>query len=180
MKLTLFTLSSALSVHAAVLGERAGNAVVGKPEGFASSTTGGGSAACAAPSDVTQLKQWLSDSTARCIVIDKEFNFKNTEGRVTENGCRPASNKCPGNGGQDAINGANWCTNGNAGAGSKTISVTYDKAAIAGINVGSNKSIIGNSDSRDLQLNITNGSQALEAKVSSVARVFVSPTEQRM
>ncbi|KAG9200114.1 hypothetical protein G6514_007591 [Epicoccum nigrum] len=143
MKLTLFTLGSALSVHAAVIGERAGNAVVGKPEGFASGTTGGGSAACAAPSDITQLKEWLTDSTARCIVIDKEYNFKTTEGSATENGCRPASNKCPGNGGQDAINQASWCTNGNAGAGSKTISVTYDKAGIAGINMGSNKSVIG-------------------------------------
>lgn len=35
------------------------------------------------------------------------------------------------------------CTNGNAGAGVKTISVTYDKAGVAGINVGSNKSIVG-------------------------------------
>ena len=159
MKLTLFTLGSALSAHAAVIGERAGNAVVGKPEGFASGTTGGGSAACAAPSDITQLKTWLTDSTARCIVIDKEYNFKTTEGSATENGCRPASNKCPGSGGQDAINQASWCTNGNAGAGSKTISVTYDKAGIAGINVGSNKSIIGRLDTRDLHLDITNRSR---------------------
>ena len=152
MKLTLFTLGSALSVHAAVIGERASNAVVGKPEGFASGTTGGGSAACAAPSDITQLKEWLTDSTARCIVIDKEYNFKTTEGSATENGCRPASNKCPGNGGQDAINQASWCTNGNAGAGSKTISVTYDKAGIAGINMGSNKSVIGKFDSTEISI----------------------------
>lgn len=71
------------------------------------------------------------------------YNFKGTEGTVTETGCRPASNTCPGSGGQDAINGASWCTNGNAGAGAKPITVTYDKAGVAGINVGSNKSIIG-------------------------------------
>lgn len=76
-------------------------------------------------------------------MLDKEFNFKGTEGQVTETGCRPASNKCPGNGGQDAINQASWCTNGNAGAGSTNIQVTYDKAGIAGLTVGSNKSIIG-------------------------------------
>lgn len=111
--------------------------------GFAKGVTGGGSAACAVPSSTAQLKTWLSDSTARCIVLDKEFNFKGTEGTVTENGCRPASNKCPGNGGQDAINQASWCTNGNAGAGSTTIKVTYDKAGISGLTVGSNKSIIG-------------------------------------
>lgn len=143
MKLTILTIGSALSVQAAVIGERASYAVVGKPEGFASGTTGGGSAQCVAPSDVKQLKEWLSDSTARCIVIDKEYNFKTTEGTATEDGCRPASNKCPGNGGQDAINQASWCTNGNAGEGSKTISVTYDKAGISGINMGSNKSVIG-------------------------------------
>lgn len=71
------------------------------------------------------------------------YNFKGTEGTTTETGCRPASNKCPGNGGQDAINHASWCTNGNAGAGVTSISVTYDKAGVSGIDVGSNKSIIG-------------------------------------
>ena len=76
-------------------------------------------------------------------MLDKEFNFKNTEGTATETGCRPASNKCPGNGGQDAINHASWCTNGNAGAGSKNIQVTYDKAGVSGMTVGSNKSLIG-------------------------------------
>lgn len=111
--------------------------------GFATGTTGGGSAACAVPSSTAQLKTWLSDSTARCIVLDKEFNFKGTEGTVSETGCRPASNKCPGNGGQDAINQASWCTNGNAGTGATSITVNYDKAGISGLTVGSNKSLIG-------------------------------------
>jgi len=136
MKFTILALGSALSVNAAVLGERASYAVVGKPEGFAAGTTGGGSATCTVPANVEQLKEWLSDDTARCIVIDKEYNFKGTEGTAKENGCRPASNKCPGKGGQDAINMASWCDNGNAGTGSKTISVTYDKAGVAGINMG--------------------------------------------
>ncbi|KAF2105542.1 pectin lyase A precursor [Lophiotrema nucula] len=150
MKFTTIALGSAISVaYAAVPGdrsqfaERATYAVVGKPEGFATGTTGGGSAACAIPSNVAELKTWLTDSTARCIVLDKEYNFKGTEGTTTETGCRPASNTCPGNGGQDAINKASWCTNGNAGAGVTSISVTYDTAGVAGINVRSNKSIIG-------------------------------------
>ena len=79
----------------------------------------------------------------RWALTNPRFNFKGSEGTATETGCRPASNKCPGNGGQDAINHASWCTNGNAGAGATSISVTYDKAGVAGINVGSNKSIIG-------------------------------------
>jgi pectin lyase len=79
MKLSALAVGSAIvTANAAVLGdpsqfvERAAYAVVGKPEGFASGTTGGGSAACAIPSSVAQLKTWLTDSTARCIVLDKE------------------------------------------------------------------------------------------------------------
>ncbi|KAF1994734.1 polysaccharide lyase family 1 protein [Amniculicola lignicola CBS 123094] len=143
MKFSILALGSAISVHAAVLGKKATYAVVGKPEGFGTGTTGGGSAACAIPASVSELKTWLTDSVARCIVLDKEYNFKGTEGTTTATGCRPASNKCPGAGGQDAINMASWCTNGNAGAGVTSISVTYDTAGVSGINVGSNKSIIG-------------------------------------
>jgi len=80
MKSTLLALWGALSYgQAAVLGdrslfnERATYAVIGKPEGFATGTTGGGSAACAIPSSVAQLKTWLTDSVARCIVIDREY-----------------------------------------------------------------------------------------------------------
>jgi pectin lyase len=73
MKSTILALLSAVSsTTAVVLPARATYAVVGKPEGFASGTTGGGSAACAVPSSIAQLKTWLSDSTARCIVLDKE------------------------------------------------------------------------------------------------------------
>ena len=79
MKLSVLTIGGAIAtVNAAALGERsqfeerATYAVIGKPEGFASGTTGGGSAACAIPSSVAQLKTWLTDSTARCIVLDKE------------------------------------------------------------------------------------------------------------
>ena len=79
MKFSAFALGSAIATaNATALGdrsqliERATFAVVGKPEGFAAGTTGGGSAACAIPSSVTQLKTWLTDSTARCIVLDKE------------------------------------------------------------------------------------------------------------
>lgn len=90
------------------------------------------------------------------------YNFIGSEGTVTENGCRPASNTCPGTGGQDAINHADWCTNGNAGAGVTTISVTYDKAGVSGINLGSNKSLIGIGSAgviRGKGLRIANGAQ---------------------
>ncbi|OCL07847.1 polysaccharide lyase family 1 protein [Glonium stellatum] len=136
--------------------------VVGTPPGFAASTTGGGSATPQYPADITELKSWLTDSTTRVIVLGKEYNFIGSEGTVTETGCRPTSNTCPGNGGQDAINHADWCTNGNAGTGATSITVTYDEAGVSPIDVGPNKSIIGIGSSgviRGKGLRVANGSK---------------------
>jgi pectin lyase len=79
MKISFIALGGAIATaNAAAVSDRSQHekratyAVVGKPEGFASGTTGGGSATCAIPSSVAQLKTWLTDSTARCIVLDKE------------------------------------------------------------------------------------------------------------
>jgi len=47
--------------------------VVGKPEGFASGATGGGSAAAVYPSTNEELVSYLGDSTARVIVLSKTF-----------------------------------------------------------------------------------------------------------
>jgi pectin lyase len=143
MKLSLLVLGGALCANAAVLGNRAAYGVKGKPEGFATGVTGGGSAPCKVPSSVAELTTWLTDSVTRCIVLDKEFNFKGSQGKAVEKGCRPTSNACPGKGGQDAINLNNWCQPKFAGAGVKTVQVTYDKAGLYGINMGSNKSLIG-------------------------------------
>ncbi|TVY92843.1 putative pectin lyase F [Lachnellula willkommii] len=143
-----------------LLGQAAAVGVVGTAPGFAASTTGGGTATPQYPADITELTTWLTDSTARVIALNKEFNFIGSEGTATETGCRPASNTCPDNGGQDAINQADWCTNGNAGTGATSIQVTYDKAGITPINVGSNKSLIGIGSSgviRGKGLRIANG-----------------------
>lgn len=119
-------------------------------------------------------------------MIDR-FNFIGTEGTTTETGCRPASNTCPDNGGQDAINKANWlvgpvvlmfmdcgaainhaklmrcrCDNGNAGQGSTPVQVTYDNAAIDPINVASDKTILGEGTSgvmRGKGLRMANGAK---------------------
>lgn len=72
------------------------------------------------------------------ILIDKEFNFIGSEGTKTGTGCRPASNTCPNSGGQDAIDEINWCSDDYP-----AVSVTYDEAAMEGINVASDKSIVG-------------------------------------
>ncbi|KAJ4320872.1 hypothetical protein N0V94_003171 [Neodidymelliopsis sp. IMI 364377] len=113
--------------------------VSGTPFGFAAATTGGGDAEPVYPTSVEELTNYLTDDEARVIILNKEFNFIGTEGDVTEDGCRPDSNKCPEDGGQDAINGAEWCT----GSSYPSVSVTYDSAALKPINVGSNKSIVG-------------------------------------
>ncbi|EKG21328.1 Pectate lyase/Amb allergen [Macrophomina phaseolina MS6] len=137
MRLSLFSLALGLAQQAVAAG------VVGSAEGFAKGVTGGGSATPVYPSTIAELTSYLADDKARVIMLNKEFNFLKSEGTATEKGCRPASNKCPGNGGQDAINHASWCDNGNAGAGSTSITVTYDKAGVSGLTVGSNKSIVG-------------------------------------
>lgn len=62
---------------------------VGTPFGQATGTTGGGSATAAKPSSNAQLKEWLSDSTARVIVLDSIFDFTNTEGTTTGTACAP-------------------------------------------------------------------------------------------
>lgn len=115
--------------------------VVGTPTGFATGVTGGGDASPAAPSDVAELISWLEDETPRVILVDKEFNFIGTEGTKSDTGCRPDSNTCPDNGGQDAINEANWCS-----SDYPSVDVKYDQAAMEGINVKSNKSLVGVGD----------------------------------
>lgn len=76
--------------------------VVGSPSGFASGVTGGGDATPAAPADIDELVSWLTDDEPRVILLDKEYNFLETEGTTTEDGCRPDSNTC-GSSGQDAL-----------------------------------------------------------------------------
>jgi pectin lyase len=111
--------------------------VSGSAIGFASGTTGGGSAAAAAPSDIAQLTAWLSDSTPRVILIDKEFNYLTSEGKCTDcKCCIPESNTC-GSAGQNAIDNSDWC------GSYPTTTCTYDKAGLEGLTVASNKSIVG-------------------------------------
>ncbi|KAF2138620.1 polysaccharide lyase family 1 protein [Aplosporella prunicola CBS 121167] len=128
-------ISSALLL--ALLSPAAYAQVVGTPTGFAAGTTGGGSAEAAAPADIKELAEWLSDDQERVILIDKEFDFTGTEGTTKETGCAPWSDQCS-TGAQLAINGANdWC-------GDKTpADVNYDNAALTALEVGSNKSIVG-------------------------------------
>lgn len=63
--------------------------VAGKPEGFASSTTGGGNTAAVYPSTTDELVSYLGDDSARVIVLTKTFDFTGTEGTTTSSGCAP-------------------------------------------------------------------------------------------
>tara|TARA_R110002060_G_scaffold44893_1_gene56272 strand:- start:438 stop:644 length:207 start_codon:yes stop_codon:yes gene_type:complete len=68
MKSATFVLASL----AAFAGRCAAAGVTGSAPGFAKGTTGGGSATGAYPKDIAELKTWLTDSTARVILINKE------------------------------------------------------------------------------------------------------------
>lgn len=114
--------------------------VVGSATGFASGVTGGGNAKAAAPADIDELEAWLTDDEPRVILLDKEYNFLDSMGTTTEEGCRPASNTC-GSKGQDALDGPNWCS-----ADYPVVSVTYDVSATKPIDIKSNKSIVGVGD----------------------------------
>ncbi|KAF4307318.1 putative pectin lyase a precursor protein [Botryosphaeria dothidea] len=114
--------------------------VVGSATGFAAGVTGGGDATPATPADIDELVEWLTDDEPRVILLDKEYNFLESEGTKTEDGCRPDSNTC-GSSGQDALDGPNWCS-----ASYPTVSVTYDVAATNPIDVKSNKSVVGVGD----------------------------------
>ncbi|KAF1940184.1 pectin lyase A precursor [Clathrospora elynae] len=117
----------------------AADAVKGAAEGFAKGVTGGGNAAPVYPSTTAELISYLGDSSARVIVLTKTFDFTGTEGKVTSAGCSPWGT---GSGCQIAINQNGWCDREQPKA-PKVSSITYDKAGILGMTVGSNKSLIG-------------------------------------
>ncbi|CAE6439514.1 unnamed protein product [Rhizoctonia solani] len=108
---------------------------VGSPFGFATGTTGGNGAAQAVPTSAAQLKTWLEDDVTRNILLDRTYDFTDTEGTVTEQGCRPWS--CSPNP-QLSLDGNGWC-----GSNPLDVTVTYKKAGTSGIRVKSNKTILG-------------------------------------
>ncbi|EFW98721.1 pectate lyase a [Grosmannia clavigera kw1407] len=134
MKSTTF-LSTAVAVFAK-LASAAG--VTGAAEGFAKGVTGGGTATPVYPTTNAELVSYLGDSSARVIILTKTFDFTGTEGTTTATGCAPwgTASAC-----QVAINQNSWCDNYESSA--PKVSVTYDNAAIIGITVKSNKSIVG-------------------------------------
>lgn len=135
MKSTIFVAAIAAFISQAA----AADGVKGSAEGFAKGVTGGGSAAPVYPSSTAQLIQYLSDSSPRVIVLTKTFDFTGTEGTAKSDGCAPWGT---GSGCQIAINQNNWCSREQPNA-PKVSGITYDKAGVLGMTIGSNKSLIG-------------------------------------
>ncbi|KAF8750258.1 Pectate lyase [Rhizoctonia solani] len=124
---------------AAILVASQGALAVGSPFGFATGTTGGSSAAPATPTSTSQLASWLSDSTTRTILLDRTYDFTDTEGSVTGPGCKPwACSPNP----QQSLDGNGWCSS----TAPKT-TITYKKAGTTALAVGSNKTILGKGNS---------------------------------
>lgn len=95
----VYSLASMLAVVNAV-------SVVGKPEGFGSQATGGVKGPTVTPQNNAELINYLKQSGPLTIVVSKTFDFRGTEGTVTETGCAPYGTgaSC-----QLAINAGNWC-----------------------------------------------------------------------
>ncbi|KAI0154660.1 pectin lyase-like protein [Xylariaceae sp. FL1272] len=111
--------------------------VSGTAFGFATGVTGGGSAAAATPTSLAQLTSWLTDSTARTIVIDREWSYIGSEGTTTGTCCSTSTTTCEGGTSAGQLTIATSCSSGTQ------VSCTYDTAGISPIDVGSNKSILG-------------------------------------
>jgi len=113
-------------------------AVVGKPEGFGSKASGGVAGPTVTPSTNAELTNYLRQTGPLNIIVTKTFDFRGTEGSVTEDGCAPygTAPAC-----QLAINANNWCNTEQSGA--PPAKVTYDKAATNPLMVSSDKTVLG-------------------------------------
>lgn len=120
-------------------------------EGFAKDVTGGGQAGTVHPATLDELKKALcasfdtrgncTDDTPRVIALDHTFDFRGSvvsdgSAQVTDAGCM--ANACPHGGGQWAIDGANHFCQSKPPA-----TVTYDKAGLQRLKIGSNKTLLG-------------------------------------
>ncbi|WP_460136881.1 pectate lyase family protein [Pseudomonas sp. S1_E04] len=120
-------------------------------DGFAKAVTGGGEAPTVHPATLAELKKALcasfdtrgncTDETPRVIALDRVFDFRGSvvsdgSAQATETGCM--ANACPHADGQWAIDGANhFCQS------KPPTTVTYDKAGLQRLKIGSNKTLEG-------------------------------------
>ncbi|RVD89563.1 uncharacterized protein DFL_000566 [Arthrobotrys flagrans] len=112
------------------------SAVKGSPMGFASGVTGGGNVAPVYPSNIAQLESYLTSSSPQVIIISGTYNFVGSEGTTTYK-ARNAYSCTPANGGQMLLNTLGGCES------LATSDITIDNAGYAGINVKSDKTLVG-------------------------------------
>ncbi|KAF4965139.1 hypothetical protein FSARC_7006 [Fusarium sarcochroum] len=106
--------------------------------GFASGTTGGGSASPVYPTTNDQLVSYLTDSSARVIMIDRTFDFLNSAGTTNGRCCSDdRTTKCPGGSSKGQLWIQDTCDSGT------WESCTYYNAPKTPIDVKSNKSLVG-------------------------------------
>ncbi|KAH6647894.1 pectin lyase fold/virulence factor [Truncatella angustata] len=126
--------------------------VSGAAEGFAQGVTGGGDATPVYPADIDELIELLGSDEPQVIILSKTYDFLESEGTKTETGCAPYGTAA---GCQLAIDGTGtWCGSNTAAT------VSYDVAATEGIEVKSNKTLIGEGSAGILKgkgLRMTNG-----------------------
>lgn len=123
---------------------------IGKADGFAVGTTGGGNLASVHPTTPGELQAALCDrfsgstcvdTTPRVIVLDRSFDFTGSiridgASRTTTVGC--LASHCPsGKVGQLGRNITGYC------AGRTPTQISYDNAGIEPLQVGSNKTVLG-------------------------------------
>lgn len=113
--------------------------ISGTPMGFASAVTGGGDADPVYPTTIEELTEYLTSTDPMVIVLSGTYDFVGSEGDTTEEACDNYS--CgPNDGGQALLNVLSGC-------GDSTLyEVTLDKAGMTGIEVQSDKTIIGTDD----------------------------------
>lgn len=140
----------AVSIVAVLLVHATSALNTGTAPGWAAGATGGGNAAAVYPKTIKELATYLGDAQPRVIMIDRTFDFRNTEGKKTETGCRPKNNRdciAKKNGflGQDVILNAGDTTmtkTGGCSEGTK-VTITYDLAGKNPLVVKSNKTLRG-------------------------------------
>ncbi|PBP21127.1 polysaccharide lyase family 1 protein [Diplocarpon rosae] len=103
--------------------------VSGSPPGFASNTTGGGTA--------SPLTTYLTSSSPQVIVLSGTYDFAGSEGTVTKTACN-AYSCTPAQGGQALLNTLNGCASNLA-----LYDVNIDQAAFSPIWVRSDKTVVG-------------------------------------
>ncbi|OJJ76723.1 hypothetical protein ASPBRDRAFT_117133 [Aspergillus brasiliensis CBS 101740] len=110
--------------------------VSGTAPGFAAGVTGGGDATPVYPTTIDELKEYLTSSSPQNIVIEGTFDFVGSEGTETLQACN-IYDCTPDNGGQALLNTLSGCGD------TSTYDVTIDVAGVEGINVASDKTLVG-------------------------------------